>query len=363
MDRRVTEGMALDMAAVFGRAETRLLRLMAKYLSTGADSPGWAEAKLLELQTFRRRAEAIAEAAGLEAGELLPVVLQRAYVRGQVAAEGELAALPDVDTEDTPPRHAERRVAALVQAQRAVADGMPQRIVRQAADVYQRVVSRAVAGTVTGAGTRLQDAQAALDDFASRGVTTFRDVSGRRWELASYVEMATRTATTEAAVQGHLDRLEDSGIPLVIVSDSSRECERCRPWEGKILSRGPVDAMVPNARTGKLERVRVDGTVSEARSGGLFHPNCTHNLTGYIPGATRAHQAGDNARGYAERQELRRLERKVREWKRREAAAMSPEAERKARAKVREWQGRIRDHVAATGVPRQRNRERITGAR
>jgi hypothetical protein len=175
--------------------------------------------------------------------------------------------------------------------------------------------------------------------------------------------MATRSTTAQAAVTGHLDRLEQGGIPLVIVSNSSRECERCRPWEGKVLSRGPVSALLPNAVTGRMERVRVDGTVQEATSAGLFHPNCTHNLSAYIPGATRRGDADSNPKGYAERQRLRAMERTVREWKRREAVAVTPEAKRKARAKVREWQGAIADHTKATGLPRKRNREGLTAAR
>lgn len=361
VSRRTTEAMSAEVAATYARVEVRLLRLIAKHLSAGAEAPEWVERKLAELQVFRRTATRVLREAQREAAGQVTSATQAAYLRGVAAAEGELEDL-DQDT-DKPPRHAERAVQQLVAAQLSTLEGMEQQVVRQAADAFQRAVYRAAAGTLTGASTRLQDAQVALDDLARSGLSGFRDKSGRRWELQSYVEMATRTTTAHASVQGHLERLEDAGLPLVIVSDSPRECERCAPWEGKVLSRGPVPTVMPNAVTGKLERVQVDGTVDQAIADGLMHPNCTHSLSAYIPGATRARQADTNAEGYAERQELRRLERGVREWKRRQAVALTPEAGRKADAKVAEWQGRIREHTASTGLLRQRQREQVTRAR
>lgn len=358
VSRRTTEAMSAEVAATYARAEQRLLRLVARHLSAGHEAPEWAERKLAELQTFRKRATRVVREAQSEAAGQLTQATEAAYRRGTAAAEGELAEL-DRDTEAAP-RQAEYAVAALVAAQQEALEGMEQQVVRQTVDAYQQAVSRAVGGTLTGATTRLEDAQQVLDDLARRGITGFTDKGGRRWELASYVEMATRTATARASVQGHLERLEDAGLPLVIVSDSPRECELCRPWEGKVLARGAVPALMPNVQTGELERVDVDATVAEAMDAGLMHPNCTHNLSAYVPGATRAGEADSNAEGYAERQELRRLERKVREWKKRQAVAMTPEAKRKADAKVRAWQGAIRKHVDDTGLIRQRQRERLS---
>lgn len=360
VSRLLTEGLADQVASAYVNAEVRLLQLMAQHLEAGADSPTWVEDKLAELQVFRARARRIAAGARAEAADAVADALTTAYLRGTAAGQGDAEALGvDLDTE---PTHAERAVAALVKsAQDQLAD-MELQVVRQAADAFRDAVLRASVGTITGAATRLQDAQVALDDLARRGVAGFTDKAGRRWSLASYVEMATRTTTAQASVMGHLDRLDQAGIPLVIVSDSTRECDVCAKWEGKVLSRGPVSALMPNAVTGAMERVRIDGTVEEATRAGLFHPNCTHNLSGYVPGATRR-GATSNPKGYAERQEQRRLERGVREWKRRQAVAITPEAKAKSAAKVREWQGRLGEHTKASGLPRKRNRESLTAAR
>ena len=64
----------------------------------------------------------------------------------------------------------------------------------------------------------------------------------------------------------------------------------------------------------------------------------------------------------AARQEQRRLERGIREWKRVEAAALDDLARARARAKVRDWQGRLTTHVDDNDLKRQRHREQIRSA-
>lgn len=369
VSRRTAAGLSGDVAAVYGRAEVRLLQLMAKHLEAGTETPRWVEAKLAELQTFRKRAARIVGEATAEARQVAGDATRAAYLRGMAAGQGDLqrAGL----SLDVAPRHAEYATEALVRAQVEQFDGMGLRIVRNVQDDYRDAVMRAAAGTLTGAGTRLQDAQAALDDLANRGVTGFTDAAGRRWGIESYVDMATRTTTAQAAVQGHLDRLEDAGLSLVVVSNSSRECEKCRPWEGKILARdGIVDVVQTNAVTGAREHVRADGTLQQALSAGLMHPNCTHNLSGYVHGATKTGATDDNPKGYEAQQQQRAMERQVRKWHRREAVAVTPEAKRAAAAKVRGWQEALRAHVAANDLPRKPYRERFdvtpatpTGAR
>lgn len=358
----LAEGLAEKVAAAYASVEVRLLTLIGERLAAGIDAPGWAEAKLAELQVIRRRAMALAAQARGEAVTELVAALNTAYLRGVAAGQLEAGALLGTTLEVAPPQ-AELAVAALVTAQAGALEALDLQIVRATTDAFRDAVAKASAGTLTGGSTRLQDAQSAMDDLGRRGLSGFTDKAGRNWSLSSYVEMATRSTTAQAAIQGHMDRLHDAGIDLFVVSNSPRECDLCRPWEGKVLSRGPVAAIQRNARTGAMERVPVAGTVREAMSRGLFHPNCTHNLSGYVHGATRVGDATSNPEGYEERQRLRAMERHVREWKRREACAVTPEAQRKAKAKVREWQAAIADHTKATGLPRKRNRESLTAAR
>lgn len=361
VSRLTAEGLAGDVAGVYSRAEVRLLQLIGQHLAAGMESPRWAEDKLAALQFYRRQAEAIMAAATAEAVGQSGRATETAYLRGAAAGEAELGAF-GLNTDDLTPRQASRAVEALVRANAGLLEGVAPQVVRASVDAYRTAVVRAAGGTLTGSATRLQDTQVALNDLARQGITGFTDKAGRQWGMRSYAEMATRTTTAQAAVTGHMDRLEDGGISTFIVSDSPRECELCRPWEGKVLTRGPVSVLGVNALTGQREQVRVDGTVAEATAAGLFHPNCTHNLSGYVHGVTKR-GATANPTGNEQRVEQRRLERGVREWKRREAVAITPQAKREAKAKVREWQGRVKAHTDATGLPRKLNRESLTATR
>jgi len=104
-------------------------------------------------------------------------------------------------------------------------------------------------------------------------------------------------------------------------------------------------------------------TVDQARAAGLFHPNCRHSLGAYIPGLTEPMRQTRDAEGYQERMQQRYMERQIRKWKLREAVALDDEARRQARAKVREWQARIRQFVAEHDRKRLYYREQIGKAR
>jgi len=74
------------------------------------------------------------------------------------------------------------------------------------------------------------------------------------------------------------------------------------------------------------------------------------------------HDTADSA-GDAARQKLRYLERQVRSWKRTQAVALDPAAERKAGAQVRAYQAKIRELVATTSAKRIPAREQVGRAR
>src|SRR5690606_31642181 len=99
------------------------------------------------------------------------------------------------------------------------------------------------------------------------------------------------------------------GYDLVYVNDSPEECPICRLWEGKVLS---ITGRTPGYPT-----------VDQARADGLWHPNCTHGTSPYIPGLTRLPTNTENPRGYEEKRRQRAIERQIRKWKRREAAAIT----------------------------------------
>jgi hypothetical protein len=369
--RSLAEGLAETTTAIYRRLEALLIAHMAKQIKAPESDQTWVEAKLAAIQKLRSLAEGLLAIADGEMQQSVEQAIALAWQRGGQAAIEEMARYSGVS-----PAEAARirqalpgadAITRLVWSAVTTLRGTHTPILRWTLDSYRTVVSAYATGTLAGTHTRLRSAQIAWEELIGRGITGFTDKAGRRWELASYVEMAMRTVTAQAAVEGHLDRLSALGVDLVIVSNAPQECVRCRPWEGKVLSRRLGGArtveMEHTTRDGVMVPVEVAGSVTEAVAAGLMHPNCRHSLSAYLPGVTRpltrtADPAGDKAQ-----QRLRALERAVRAAKREEAGALTPEAKKAAAAKVRGYQAMIRDHVAETGLFRQRHREQIGTAR
>ncbi|MFE1203460.1 phage minor capsid protein [Streptomyces sp. NPDC058762] len=349
----MVEPLAERTRDLYAGAEERLLGIIARQLAAGLDAPGWVEAKLAAVQTLRRGAQAVVDELGKATQLEVFDAVAEAYNVGHRAAVAELGALSDearalVD-ERTPNAQAVDRLAAEAVD---VVTATHRSILRAVVDTFRAVVASVAATPLLGIGTRRQATQDAMRAFADRGIRAFVDKAGRRWSLPVYAEMAVRTATARAATEAHMRTLTDAGVELVVVSDAPRECPLCRPWEGRVLTiSGPAGARTVEAEhateDGRMVPVRVAGSLDEARAAGFQHPNCRHSVSLYSPGLTRIEQARSDPDGYEAGQRQREIERGIRKWKRREAAAVAPEAKRLARAKVRQWQATMRDHLKA----------------
>ncbi|MBQ0827703.1 phage minor capsid protein [Streptomyces tagetis] len=365
----LAEDLAAAVADLYEAAEGTLVQMIRRALAEGIDSPVWIELKRATLGNLQAAIDEVLAALQADASGAIGQAVAEAYERGQQAAVAELGALgvgqAAAAVEVLPTAPVVDRLAAAV-----VADTRPLhlRMLRQSMDVYREVVARASAAPLLGVQTRRQAAQEAFDQFAGRGVRGFVDRSGRSWELRSYVEMATRSAVGRAAIEAHTDRLGAAGVDLVLVSQSPEECERCRPWERKVLSRtgaaGAREVQVEHAtEDGEMVTVAVAGSLDEARAAGLLHPNCRHSVSAYLPGVSRVPKAQPSRGTYEDSQRQRYLERQVRKWKRLEEAAMDEAAAAARRARVRAYQARIRELVKDTGLPRKSHREQLESAR
>lgn len=115
---------------------------------------------------------------------------------------------------------------------------------------------------------RDRDVQRLLKD--SRGLTGFVDRAGKRWALDTYAEMAVRTTTRQAVVQGSMVRMASHGIDLARVSSHASACTICAPYEGRLVS---------------LSGQTVDyqgEAVMDASIVPPYHPNCRHSLAPFV---------------------------------------------------------------------------------
>lgn len=353
-------GLARATVDIYADAERILLARIARAIGADLDAPAWAEQKLMQVQLLRLQAQALLDSLTGQVEQAVAEAVVTAYNRGTAAAVSDLAGVLGVALEDVadpvPGSAAVQRLAAEAITQVTATHG---RILRVIVDAYRQIVADASAQVLTGVVTRREAAQRSLDTFAARGITGFIDRAGRGWQLESYVEMAVRTTTAQAAVNAHADRLQALGQDLVIVSDAPQECRLCRPWEGKVLSlSGGTVGTVEGGRG-----VRVAGSLADARADGLFHPGCRHSTGLYQPGVTRLPGRTADPEGDAARRKLRYLERETRKAKRLEAGALDDQARARAAARVRQKQAQIREHVENTTAKRVRAREQIGAAR
>ncbi|MEK2478994.1 phage minor capsid protein [Streptomyces noursei] len=350
----MVEALSAGVRDLYADAEARLLGIVARQLADGYDAPGWAVAKLADIQPLRRAAQSVVDELGKAMTLDVFDVIAEAYNTGARAGLAELGALHDKDArriaESTPNGRAVDRLAhETVDRVTATHRG----ILRGVEDGYRQVVAEVSATPLLGIDTRRQATQRAMERFADRGLRTFVDKGGRAWSMTSYAEMAVRTSVGRAAVEAHGDRIRAAGVSLVIVSNAPHECPLCRPYEGRVLALdGPDGARVVEVEhaveDGRTVRVHVAASLDEARRHGFQHPNCRHSVAAYLPGVTLAPvEHSTDPDGYEATQKQRAIERGIRKWKNRAAASTTPEGKRAAEAKVRAWQKKQREHLAA----------------
>ena len=356
-----SEDLGAEVARHYVEAETSLLGRIASFVGLNLDSDSWTSQRRNGAGAVRRAIGSLIGGLFNKGRKAAANAAKEAAKRGVAAADDELGkAAENLGPADG--TAAKAGTKAMVDDLKVVEKTMA----KQALTSYQRIVTEVTQAVVNGTGTRKTAASRALARFANAGITGFVDKAGRNWEIATYVEMAIRTHAANTMVEAHLGRLESAGVKLVIVSDAPYECELCKPWEGKILEvGGPKGKHSVKVKQGNKEiTVKVDGSLEEARSKGLFHPNCRHNITGYLPGVSRAAEKPDT-KGvtYKDTQEQRSLERAARKWDRRRAVALDDEERKAAEAKFNEYRARIRAHTKRTGLPRKSNRERHDATR
>lgn len=301
--------LAEQMQYLYGRAEWQIARRIAEDLAAGRASPRWALEKLLALGQLNDWIRILLRRLSSDVADEIRYSMLAAYMAGGTAATRALA-----ESSDTLPEWITKsgvkpgeRIQALLDGRRSklaagIADlsrslpgiaalqrmigslalritGTHLPILRWADDAYRQVVAEsALTPVLLGTTVRRAASQHAWEQLLSEGITGFVDKADRRWNLATYIEMATRSGVAQAAIEGHLDRLADAGLDLVIVSNAPQECKRCRRWEGTVLTRtgldGPHTVQLPHAITGELVDVHIAGSIAEAILAGLMHPNC-----------------------------------------------------------------------------------------
>lgn len=201
--------------------------------------------------------------------------------------------------------------------------------------------------------------------MVDNGLTGFIDHGGHHWSPEAYVAMDIRTTMFNTARAAVWERNQEYGNDLYQVSSKNAARPLCYPWQGKVLSTSGRTGVTTDLDGNTVQIHSEDEVESFRYGGGLFGVNCGHYPMVFIPGVSTLRELPqdeeENAKAYAESQQQRALERKLREEKRDLEvlkAQGAPEADIKAqRRRVSQASRDIDDFCDETGRTRRRNRE------
>ncbi len=127
--------------------------------------------------------------------------------------------------------------------------------------------------------TDLKLAELAIDesnkDFLAGGLNCIQYKGGKRVNIASYSQMAVRTANLRAQLMGEGDFRKSIGRVLVQATTGGQACPLCKKWEGRVF--------IDDVYSGGTKEDGKYMLLSEAMKQGFLHPNCRDSVDTYYP--------------------------------------------------------------------------------
>lgn len=229
----------------------------------------------------------------------------------------------------------QRKLEALIRATTSDMEKAETAVLRMANDQYRKIIFNAQVYANSGAGTYEKAVDMATKDFIAAGLNCVEYANGSRHTLADYADMAIRTASKRAYLQGEGQKRQEWGISTVIMNKRSNPCPKCLPFVGKIL--------IDDVWSGGSAKDGPYPLMSAAIAAGLYHPRCKDSHTTYFP------ELEDLDNEYSKkdiedieeqnRKEARQqyAERQEKKYNRLASFSLDPENKSKYRAKEKEW--------------------------
>lgn len=174
----------------------------------------------------------------------------------------------------------ERKLEALIESVHNDMEKAETAILRRANDQYRQIIFNAQVYANTGAGTYEKAVDMATKDMLSAGLNCVEYSNGARHTLKDYADMAIRTASKRAYLQGEGTKRQEWGISTVIVNKRGNPCPKCLPFCGKVL--------IDDVWSGGSKKDGNYPLMSYAVKCGLYHPRCKDSHTTYFPGISTA---------------------------------------------------------------------------
>lgn len=345
MNRRALDGLSWRMSEVYAACVDQLLINLArhfKFIKDGAPIPGswdYTVKKLAEMDAVTRESEQIILSMLGDADESLRGLLEEAIRNGLKDSEPALKKAAEkgltngVDVPNIAPRqmqafqyYYEQSADKLNLVNTVMLESTEQAYAATVADISakisntQGILNTATGQIITGTASFNKVQRVAVRRMVDNGITGFIDHGGHHWSPEAYVAMDMRTTMTNTAREAVWEQSDAVGCDLYQVSWHDGARPLCYPWQGKIISRNGWTGTVEDDE-GNTVHVHSESEIESFRyGGGLFGVNCGHYPIPFFPGFSRMRppqqNEEENAKEYAESQQQRALERKVREEKR-----------------------------------------------
>ena len=296
--------MAYDVAGAFEDIEMSLIKSMRNNMKRhikeeyeeGINWTQWQAEMLDGLSQYRAENQAVLKGYMGRINAELDAAIRDAYATGE--SEQEIELLKAIKKGYEPPKDGSKanmqgrffrinqnKLNALIKATDKDMKKAETALLRMTDDVYRQTIFKAQMFYNTGAGSMWQCVDMATKDFLSAGINCVQYKNGVRVNIASYAEMALRTANKRANLMGQANTREKWGVHTVKVNARGIACPMCLQWLDKVY----IDDVYGGGTSEESAKTGYP-LLSTAVSGGLYHPNCKDSCSTYYEGISREPQ-------------------------------------------------------------------------
>lgn len=263
--------------------------------------------------------------------------------------------------------------STFVRAVNTVADKWTQEQRRAQSEIANKqdvlnILNSNTAAVVSGAESRTKAVRTTIHEMAHKGIPAFVDKSGREWSPEAYVNMDIRATVKNTALEAQFSTMDSLGQDVFEVSSHPGSRPKCRPWQGKLISRSGRTTEITDIN-GRKHKVIPLSQTSFGEPDGLFGINCGHRPRGVSDGLFRKssveYDDEEDKALYNKVCRQRELERKVRKSKT-EAdmleAAGDTEGAKEVRQKMTEQNKALKSYCDSNGLKYRSDRVKTYGS-
>ena len=343
-----------DITRIFQEIENQLVSSMCRNLSrhvheeqeADANYPQWQTKQLQALERYRKENLKKFSKQFEDINNGLKKYLEMTYNSSKTATEHDI--ITNLLESSTPTNALgvnQEKLNALIKSVTDDFQKAEYSLLRRSNDLYRQTIYKAQIGLNTGSITLNQAIDMATKDFLSNGINSIRYKNGNLVNIASYSEMALRTAEKRATMYGDGEKRQEWDIDTVVVYGHNGACPLCSRWQNRVY----IDDVYSNGKPNNKYPL-----LSVAIQGGLYHPNCKcPPPQTYIEGITdpptqkTPQELEKDIQNYNLEQVQCYHERQIRKYKRLEANSLDENNRKKYAIKVQEWQSKQREFINA----------------